>query len=104
MLFVFRQEGVSANIYVPLNVDVKCPGGGIKKCRIYQQTAIPEQIPNLKDLPAERRPSKVYLNVIIQGAKESRLPQYYQNFLKNIPHNGYDGEVAVGLNLAKTDE
>lgn len=51
----------------------------------------------------ERRPSKVYLKVITEGAKESRLPQDYQNFLNNIPHNGYDGDVSVNLDLSKVD-
>lgn len=85
-------------------MDIKCSGGIMKKCRTYQQTAIPAQIPNLKDLPMERRPSKIYLQVITEGAKESKLPQDYQNFLNNIPHNGYDGVVSVDLDLANTDE
>lgn len=101
---MFRQEGVAANIYMPLYVDIKCPGGGMKKCRIYQQTKVPEQLPSLKDLPEERKPSTVYLRIILEGAKESKLPQDYINFLRNIPDNGYEGDVSVGLDLAKTDE
>lgn len=84
-------------------MDVKCPGGVLKKCRTYQQTAVPDQIANLKDLPNERRPSKIYWKVITEGAKESKLPQDYQNFLNNIPHNGYEGDVNIDLDLSKVD-
>lgn len=45
------------------------------------------------------KPSKVYKDVIIRGAKENKLPPEYISFLENIPDNGYDGEVNVNLNL-----
>ena len=35
-------------------------------------------------------PSKVYKNVIIQGAKQNGLPEDYITQLKNIQDNGYD--------------
>ena len=35
-------------------------------------------------------PSKVYKNVIIQGAKQNGLPEDYINQLENIQDNGYD--------------
>lgn len=100
-LFFYRQEGVAANIYKPLQVDVKCSDGTTKNCRTYQQTAVPALVQNLRDLPLERKPSKVYWKVIIQGAKESGLPDDYQTFLNNIPHNGYDGEIDINLDLDK---
>ena len=35
-------------------------------------------------------PSKVYKNVIIQGAKQNGLPADYISQLENIQDNGYD--------------
>jgi hypothetical protein len=35
-------------------------------------------------------PSKVYKNVIIQGAKQNGLPEDYITQLENIQDNGYD--------------
>ena len=35
-------------------------------------------------------PSKVYKNVIIQGAKQNGLPEDYVTQLENIQDNGYD--------------
>ena len=35
-------------------------------------------------------PSKIYKNVIIQGAKQNGLPEDYINQLENIQDNGYD--------------
>lgn len=102
--FFLRQEGVAANIYKPKQVEIKCPNGVTRTCRTYQQTAVPDYVRNLKDLPVDRRPSKIYLNVITEGAKESGLPEDYQTFLKDIPHNGYEGEVSIRLDLAKDDE
>lgn len=84
-------------------MDIKC-SDGIKKCRTYQQTAIPDLVKDLKDLPLDRRPSKIYWKVIVDGAKESGLPEEYQKFLNSIPHNGYEGEISINLNLDKVDE
>lgn len=50
--------------------------------------------------PGETEPSKVYKNVIIHGAIEHKLPEEYIKFLKEVPDNGYNGEVEVHLNLA----
>lgn len=93
------QEGVNKNIYFPLMVDVELPDGTLKKCRVYQQYEIPEPNLDIDKLPKERQPSAVYLKTIIMGAKESNLPLYYQEFLGKIPHNGYNGDVDIGLDL-----
>lgn len=79
------------------------PDGTKKLCRVYQQCATPSHIPSIADLPMERRPSAVYLRTILLGAKESKLPEDYQQFLNTIPHNGYDGDVSVGLDLSITN-
>lgn len=98
--YICRQEGVDDKIYFPLTVDIKLPEGGTKQCRVYQQTAKPSEIVDLDNLPSDRRPSAIYLKTMIKGAKESELPEEYQKFLKNIPDNGYNGEVDVNVSLA----
>lgn len=95
-----KQEGVTSGAYVPLNIDVILPDGNKKKCRTYQQTVAPEKHVNLSHLPNERKPSWIYLKTIIKGAEESGLPQEYQNFLKNIAHNGYSNEEHIGFKIS----
>lgn len=96
-----RQEGVADKIYFPLDVSIQLLGGGTKVCRVYQQCATPPHIQSIQDLPSERRPSVMYLNTMIQGAKETGLPEEYQKYIKSIPHNGYSGEVDIELRLAE---
>ncbi|XP_043279063.1 gamma-glutamylcyclotransferase-like [Venturia canescens] len=96
-----EQEGVDQKIYFPMTVEVEVPDLRDRpfKCRVYQQCTNPEEFQVLSQLPEERRPSQVYLNTIIQGAVENELPSYYIEFLKTIAHNGYTGEVDIGLAL-----
>ena len=42
-------------------------------------------------------PSKVYKNVINQGAKQNGLPEDYITQLENIQDNGYDKKLDVML-------
>ena len=74
----------------------------------------------VKPVEEDRRPSAVYLDVIVRGAKENGLPevgftfqpspsalfdvglscfQEYIEKLQSIEHNGYRGEVGVTINL-----
>lgn len=94
-----EQEGVNNKVYFPLMIDVELPDGTYQNCRVYQQHEKPEPDVDLDKLPHERQPSAVYLKTIIMGAQESNLPQHYQDFLSKIPHNGYDGDVDIGLDL-----
>lgn len=94
-----KQEGVDSGAYFPHEVDIELPNGGKLKCRTYQQSNQPKQYVKLSKLPVDRRPSPVYLNVIIEGARESDLPEYYQVFLQTIAHNEYKGEVNIGLRI-----
>ncbi|KAL0850990.1 hypothetical protein ABMA28_006883 [Loxostege sticticalis] len=85
-----KQEGVSTNTYFPKTVAVcKCDEAEIE-CRTYQLTDIPTG--NIRghdtELPFERRPSITYLDCIIKGAMECKLPEDYIENLKNVPHNG----------------
>lgn len=94
-----KQEGVLDNIYVPLYMDIVLPDGTLKNCKLYQHTEVPKDYGDIKNLPEERRPSKVYLNTILAGARESELPDGYQKFLQQIPHNGYEGKVDIAVKL-----
>lgn len=53
-------------------------------------TDTPSTKVKLKDptIPHERKPSKTYITTIVKGAEESKLPESYVQFLKNIAHNG----------------
>ncbi|XP_018575000.1 gamma-glutamylcyclotransferase-like isoform X2 [Anoplophora glabripennis] len=94
-----NQEGVSHKIYFPLTVEVETPIGKKLNCRVYIQTAkVPDVVP-LEDLPPERKPSAVYINTMLKGAKESGLPGEYQEFLGRVAHNGYNGEIDIGTQL-----
>lgn len=59
-------------------------------CRLYQQVNDPTESVKFEDIPINRRPSRTYLNCILQGAEESELPIEYINDLKVIPHNTRD--------------
>ncbi|KAF6198477.1 hypothetical protein GE061_008225 [Apolygus lucorum] len=91
-----RQEGVKDSVYRPLEVPVKTPSGEVVTCRCYclvNQPSYPE-VPNVPNL----LPSKVYMDTVIRGAIESRLPEDYVKMLEAIPNNGYDGPVNYGVN------
>lgn len=87
-----KQEGVHQNIYRVMDVEVETDKGNHVPARSYQV---------IRPLEDDRRPSYVYLDVIIRGAKENGLPEDYIKFLEGIEHNGYKGSVEVGLNLTK---
>ncbi|XP_015110989.1 gamma-glutamylcyclotransferase [Diachasma alloeum] len=94
-----RQEGVDDAIYFPLDVDVESAAGETVKCRVYQQCNNPREYVHVAELPEERQPSLVYLTTIFKGAEESGIPTPYIDYLKSIRHNGYAGEIDIGLAL-----
>lgn len=61
--------------------------------RTYQLRILPETLQQGAVLPEIRRPSKIYIDTIIEGAIESGLPEDYIKNLRAIPHNGYCGDV-----------
>lgn len=88
-----RQEGVHLLIYKPITVRVTTASGQVLSCRSYQL---------LKLGYADKRPSAVYKNVLIQGARENRVPDYYiRHHLETIVDNGYTGKVDVRLDTQK---
>jgi len=56
------------------------------KCRAYMLLDIGH---------ADRRPSPHYLDIMIKGAEEHKLPEYYIEKLRRIEHNGYTGSVPL---------
>ncbi|KAG0717928.1 Gamma-glutamylcyclotransferase [Chionoecetes opilio] len=87
-----RQEGVHKKIYKVMDVEVETEKDECVGARSYQV---------IRPLEGDRRPSYVYMDVIIRGAKENGLPKDYIRFLENIEHNGYNGSVEIDLQLDK---
>lgn len=98
VLLIFSQEGVSNNVYRPIEVFVTSADGIKLKCRSYELVSLPEYS---QKLPKERYPSKIYLDTIISGAKESNLPHDYIDKLNLIPTNGFDGPINIYENINK---
>ncbi|XP_012533929.1 gamma-glutamylcyclotransferase-like isoform X2 [Monomorium pharaonis] len=95
------QESVQDNIYRAMSVNVETPDGRTLNCRVYQQCNNPKEYIKPEDFPIDKRPSPLYLNMILRGAEENNLPFEYIKFLKTIPHNGYEGEYDISLSLTE---
>ncbi|KAI8438719.1 hypothetical protein MSG28_011132 [Choristoneura fumiferana] len=85
-----KQEGVDTNWYFPKTVEISTTEGNKVECRTYQQTINPPVRGDNDDIPVDRRPSITYLDCIIKGAIECKLPQDYIENLKKIQHNGQE--------------
>ncbi|XP_311500.5 gamma-glutamylcyclotransferase isoform X1 [Anopheles gambiae] len=100
-----RQEGVHNSVYKPLTLPVVLPTGDTLDCRVYQLVRNPCCLaPDAEDRPYERQPSKTYMNIIVNGAKETGLPDDYVSLLKRIKHNGNTGDPQLSLELEKPIE
>lgn len=77
-----NQEGVHCNIYKPITVTATSVDGIQLKCRTYMLVDVGY---------GDHKPSPQYLDIIVKGAEEHRLPDYYIDKLRNIEHNGYVG-------------
>ncbi|XP_078034016.1 gamma-glutamylcyclotransferase [Augochlora pura] len=97
-----HQEGVANKVYFPLMVDVETPDGQILNCRVYQQCDNPDEHVKLRLLPSHRKPSPLYINTILEGAKENKIPAEYIKFLETIPHNNYFGKCDIHLPLKES--
>jgi len=82
-----KQEGVP-KLYRRKEVEVDIEGSGLTKAVTYQLT-----VPKLDD----RRPSKIYRQVILNGAAEHSLPDHYRKKLEDIEHNGALGDGSIQL-------
>ena len=82
-----RQEGSDVGLLRRKPVEVHTTSGEAISCYLYQAT---DQSPELEGLPSPQ-----YLQVILSGAEEVGLPEDHQHWLKQQPHNGYQGEVGL---------
>ena len=73
-------------VFFSLQVDVHTKDGQMIRCRCYNL---------LKRGYKDKRPSPQYLDVIVRGAVQHDLPEYYVEKLRAIKHNEYDGKVNV---------
>ncbi|KAJ8736192.1 hypothetical protein PYW08_006848 [Mythimna loreyi] len=85
-----KQEGVETNWYFAKTVKIVLLDGSSVECRTYQQTINPPIREKGEELPLERRPCITYLDCIVNGAIECKIPEDYIEELKKIPHNGQE--------------
>ncbi|XP_023316744.1 gamma-glutamylcyclotransferase-like isoform X2 [Trichogramma pretiosum] len=90
-----RQESVQDNVYFRKNVTIKTDAGENVDCYVYQQCVLPKEYVEPSSLPEDRQPSLIYLNTMINGAKEFNIPNEYIEFLKSFKNNGYNGTVDI---------
>ncbi|XP_057322480.1 gamma-glutamylcyclotransferase-like [Microplitis mediator] len=81
--------------YHAFQVDVVNPDGKIYNCRVYQQIKCPEDNVKLENLPEIRRPALTYLKIIIKGALDCKLPNYYIDIIRKIKHNEFMDENSI---------
>ncbi|CAL8287481.1 unnamed protein product [Merluccius merluccius] len=77
------QENVSLGAYSPMEVLIKARGGELS-CRTYIMNSC-----------VYAPPSPQYLKVIVMGAEQNGLPKDYQEMLRIIETNKYDGPLPV---------
>ncbi|KAK7597818.1 hypothetical protein V9T40_010043 [Parthenolecanium corni] len=90
-----RQEGVGSKIYDVVYVSPEMPSKGTVTCRCYQLCDLPPKITD-GAVPENRKPSLLYLSIILRGAEQSQLPNYYIQQLQKIQHNGWDDKSNIG--------
>ncbi|CAH2236370.1 jg10750 [Pararge aegeria aegeria] len=86
-----RQEGVDRKNYYPTHVQVLTPYMGYFKCRVYIHKDNPLPRGDNDIIPVERWPSWTYKEIIILGAMEHKLPDYYIQGLERFKDNGEKG-------------
>ncbi|XP_028035922.1 gamma-glutamylcyclotransferase-like [Bombyx mandarina] len=82
------QKLVEVKKYYIKYVKVLTPYMGTFLCRAYIQTVNPLPRSDNDVIPIENWPSRTYKKVIILGALEHGLPNYYIEYLKKLKHNG----------------
>ncbi|XP_073837271.1 gamma-glutamylcyclotransferase-like [Musca autumnalis] len=86
------QEGVYDGIYEAKSVPITLKSNGtIIMSRLYVLTEQPEkdfESMTMEEIPAERLPSKTYLQCLVKGAIESDIDTEYVEWLKSLKNNG----------------
>uniref|UniRef100_A0A8D9B8X9 gamma-glutamylcyclotransferase n=1 Tax=Cacopsylla melanoneura TaxID=428564 RepID=A0A8D9B8X9_9HEMI len=78
------QEGVHIGWYRVFQPQIQTNNDNqTVQCRSYH---LIDQPPKQTPLPEERYPSKLYHEVIVEGAVETQVPREYLKRLENIPH------------------
>ena len=67
-------------------MEVNSADGKHMKCRTYVL---------VETGSGDRRPSPHYLDIIIKGAQEHKLPEHYIEKLYKVEHNGYTGSLPL---------
>lgn len=80
---------VPQKIYRPLNVTIETSSGDEVVCRAYEIIKSTPKLSKDEVFPADRIPSCTYLQTIIEGAQQTKLPNEYVEYLKSIKHNGH---------------
>ncbi|XP_059051238.1 gamma-glutamylcyclotransferase-like [Achroia grisella] len=86
-----NQIGVDRIKYYIQYLDVLTPYMGLFKCRVYIQKINPLPRADNDVVPMERWPSATYKRIMILGAIEHDIPEYYIEYVKKLKHNGEDG-------------
>jgi gamma-glutamylcyclotransferase len=93
------QEGVPSKIYRRFRVEVTPLNEDGSKVSAFVYQLLAERCTSTGDA---KLPSKAYLEVILKGAREHKLPQFYiRDKLEKIRHNGYDGVVDLNVPARK---
>ncbi|XP_076868249.1 gamma-glutamylcyclotransferase [Brachyhypopomus gauderio] len=84
-----RQEGVKQGIYSPMEVSVWATDHDLS-CRTYIMNNCTHALP-----------SPQYLKVMVMGAEQNKVPEVYQEKLKAVETNKYDGSLPVMKKIEK---
>ncbi|KAM3967634.1 gamma-glutamylcyclotransferase [Aphomia sociella] len=86
-----NQKGVDIKKYYVKYIQVLTPYMGMFTCRAYIQKINSLPRGDNDDIPVERWPSWTLRQVMVLGAIEHEIPQYYIEYLKKLKHNGEEG-------------
>ncbi|XP_057333626.1 gamma-glutamylcyclotransferase-like [Microplitis mediator] len=81
------REVVHVDLYKVIVIEVTSLSGKVYQCRSYKAAEDPKLVVKLDQLPDDRLPSSLYMQVLIKGAQDHHLPQDYIKFMKTIRHN-----------------
>lgn len=96
MVYLVRsQKGVDIKKYYIEHVHINTPHIGPLICRAYIQKVNPLPRGDKDEIPVERWPSWSLREIMIYGAKEHKLPDYYIRYLKALKHNGCEGAIRM---------
>ncbi|CAH0405260.1 unnamed protein product [Chilo suppressalis] len=101
-----KAKGVEIKKYYVRYVDVTTPYMGPFRCRAFTQKENPLPRGDNDKIPVEQWPSWTYLEILIRGAIEHGLPDYYLQNLKKLKVNGEEAYLRTArlLDLYATEQ